>query len=92
MMTEKTKDRFLKEYEDLLKRIIELDVYIANWDDLGEDFEERPSTPIELFHLQSQTMFQYQKILEWRAKIEGITEIYDIQRKYITDLAKTAVE
>lgn len=92
MMTEKTKDRFLKEYEDLLKRIIELDVYIANWDDLGEDFEERPSTPIELFHLQSQTMFQYQKILEWRAKIEGITEIYDIQRKYIADLAKKGVE
>ena len=92
MMTEKAKDRFLEEYEDLFKRIIELDVYIANWDDLEEDFEERPSTPIELFHLQAQAMRQYQGILEWRAKIEGITEIYDIQRKYITELAKTAVE
>lgn len=92
MMTEKTKDRFLKEYEDLLKRIIELDVYIANWDDLGEDFEERPSTPIRLFHLQAQTMHQYREILEWRAETEGITEIYNIQRKYIAELAKKGVE
>ena len=92
MMNEKAKNRFLKEYEDLLKRLIELDIYLANWDDLGEDFEERPSTPRKLFDLQEQAMHQYRVILEWRAEIEGITEIYGIKRKYLAELAKTAVE
>lgn len=88
MMNKATKDRFLKEYEDLFKRIVELDAYIANWDDL----EEQPITPYKLFCMQAQTMHQYRGILEWRAEIEGITEIYDIQRKYITELAKKGVE
>ena len=92
MMNEKAKDRFLKEYENLLKRLTELDIYLANWDDLGEDFEERPSTPRRLFDLQTEAMHQYRRILEWRAEIEGIVEIYGIKRKYIAELAKKGVE
>lgn len=71
---------FLKEYEDLLKKTIKLSNYLANWDNL----KEQPLAPFKLFNQQSMVMHQYLQILEWRAEIEGFTEIYDIQRKYIT--------
>ena len=73
------KVRFLNEYEDLISRVVKLDRMLANWDNLNFT----PNCPFQLFAQQSMVMHQYLKILEWRAEIEEITEIYDIQRKYI---------
>lgn len=73
------KVRFLKEYEELISRVVKLDRMLANWDNLNFT----PNCPFQLLEQQSMVMHQYIKILEWRAEIEEITEIYDIQRKYI---------
>lgn len=80
--------RFLIEYEELLERSIKLDNMLVNWDNLNF----KPKCSFELLEQQSMVMHQYLKILEWRAKIEDIREIYVIQRKYISGLTRTSVK
>lgn len=64
------KQRMVEEYFQLRERANKLGLMIGNYHGGTLDFE--PTCPIELLETQYYTMCAYLKILEQRAKIEGV--------------------
>lgn len=64
------KQRMIDEYNQLKERANKLGIMISHYYAGTLDF--KPNCPIELLEAQHCTMCAYLKILEQRAKIEGI--------------------
>ena len=64
------RQRFMAEYEYVLRNIKKLGSFLEKWDKGELDFE--PKCPKPLLQKQLEVMSEYMKILEERAEIEDI--------------------
>ena len=64
------KERFIKEYKELLERACKLGSMLNKYED--NELEFIPNCPYELLAAQYHSMWSYLYILEQRAKIEKI--------------------
>ena len=70
MLSSDYKERFKAEYSQLVIRYNKLREFVAKYEAKVLSFE--PSTPLDIYKLQLQSMDTYMYILEVRAKIENI--------------------
>lgn len=68
--SESWQDRFMQEYDEIDKRIVNLVAMLSKWDHKELDFT--PKTPYDIFVMQLEAMKEYRKMLRIRAEIEGI--------------------
>lgn len=68
--SESWQDRFMQEYDEIDKRIVNLVAMLNKWNHKELDFT--PKTPYDIFVMQLEAMKEYRKMLRIRAEIEGI--------------------